>query len=193
MAGINALMFFIVGEFVMVALGFALPAWQHLLIACACINAACLLLYPLVPESARWLLSQGRTEEAMQSMQRIAKANKSQMPSVPLTSSRSKTQAANTPNDLEAAPDARGSNDNDLGGGFSGFSTFSRSDFSPSGFRNGPSGGALVTLDQPVTIKQLLQHPRLAVRMVVLLITSFTLMLNYYGISMGAGGIPGSL
>jgi hypothetical protein len=68
------------GEFLLVALAFALPACNHLLLAAACINAACLLMYPLVNESARWLLSQGRTAEATAIIQKIAKANKTQMP-----------------------------------------------------------------------------------------------------------------
>ena len=78
----------------MVALGFALPAWQHLFVACACINAAALLLYPLVSESARWLLSQGRTEEAKAILQRIVRANNSSMPSQPMVASNSSSYLA---------------------------------------------------------------------------------------------------
>ena len=36
-----------VGEFLMVALAYALPSWQHLVLATACVNAGALLLYPL--------------------------------------------------------------------------------------------------------------------------------------------------
>lgn len=76
----------------MVALGFALPAWQHLVLAAACIQAATMLLYPLVSESARWLLSQGRSEEATAILQQVAAANKSSMPCQPLVSSASTQQ-----------------------------------------------------------------------------------------------------
>lgn len=89
----------------MVALGHALPVWQHLLIACACINGATLLLYPLVHESARWLLSQGREAEAHKVLQRIANANKSSMPTQPLVVSRSSAQLAAT----ETVEDGRSS------------------------------------------------------------------------------------
>lgn len=159
-----------VGEFVMVALAFGLPAWQHLLIACASLNAATLLLYPLVPESGRWLLSRGRTEEARQALQRIAAGNKSQVPTEPLVSSCS--SACSKQQDLAAAEEARGSCSD------AGTST---------------SGGNEGSSEPPVKLVHLLHHPRMAGRLLVLLITSFTLMLNYYGISLGAGGIPGSM
>jgi hypothetical protein len=175
------------GEFVMVGLGYALPGWQHLLIACGCINAVTLLLYPLVPESGRWLLSQGRTEEAKQFLARIAKANKSSMPAEPLTSSHSSKQLA-APDDLETAPHilhqdslvAEGA----IGGG-SGVAADSAGVAAA-----GASSGAA---DAPVDLAQMLRRPRLAQRLLILLVNSFTLMLNYYGISMGAGGIPGSM
>jgi len=159
-----------VGEFVMVALAFALPAWQHLLIACASLNAATLLLYPLVPESGRWLLSRGRTEEARQALQRIAAGNKSQVPTEPLVSSSS--SACSQQQDLAAVEEARGSC-SDAG--------------------TSSSGGIEGSGEPPVKLVHLLHHPRMAGRLLVLLITSFTLMLNYYGISLGAGGIPGSM
>lgn len=54
---IASLMLFTVGEFILVALGFALPNWRNLTIAAGAFNAAALLLFPAIPESARWLLS----------------------------------------------------------------------------------------------------------------------------------------
>jgi hypothetical protein len=175
------------GEFVMVGLGYALPGWQHLLIACGCINAATLLLYPLVPESGRWLLSQGRTEEAKQSLARIAKANRSSMPAEPLTSSRSSKQleapedletAAHTPHEDSIAAEIASGKDAGAGTDSAGVAA---------------AGAGIGAADAPVDLVQLLRRPRLAQRLLILLVNSFTLMLNYYGISMGAGGIPGSM
>lgn len=160
----------------MVALGYALPGWQHLLIACGCINAVTLLLYPLVPESGRWLLSQGRTEEAKQFLARIAKANKSSMPSEPLTSSRSSKQLE-VPSDIEKAAAALQEES-------------SEAEFAGVAAAAGVGSGGV---EAPVDLRQLLRRPRLAQRLLILLVNSFTLMLNYYGISMGAGGIPGSM
>lgn len=161
-----ALGFFIVGEFAVVLLAFLLPAWQHLLIACGSVNAVSLLLYPLVSESGRWLLSQGRTEEAAQCLHQIARANRGQVPTEQLISSRS---CKNMGCDLEAS-EADGTTD----GGSS-------------------ESSDLAATAEPVRLAHMLTHPRLAIRLMILLFTAFALMLNYYGISMGAGGIPGSL
>ncbi|WIA21478.1 hypothetical protein OEZ85_000683 [Tetradesmus obliquus] len=91
-AGTITLLFFTIGEFLMVALGFALPNWKHLVVACAGINVAALLLYPLVTESARWLLSKGRTEDATKALKRIARFNKSRLPTQPMVVSKSRSQ-----------------------------------------------------------------------------------------------------
>eukprot|EP00775_Hariotina_reticulata_P004347 gene4347-4600_t len=69
-----------VGEFLLVALGYALPNWRHLALAAACINVGALLLFPVVPESARWLLSKGRTAEATAILQKLSARNGSHMP-----------------------------------------------------------------------------------------------------------------
>lgn len=151
-----------VGEFVMVGLGYALPAWQHLVLAAACINAAILLLYPLVSESARWLLSHGRTEEATAIMQRVATGNKSSMPCQPIVSSVS-SEHLQRPQELSAEEGVCGQQ---------------------------PAGGED---EAPLGLCQLLRERRLAIRLIVILINWFSLMLNYYGIAMGSGGIPGSM
>jgi hypothetical protein len=186
-----------VGEFVIVALAYALPAWQHLLIACGCINTACLLFYPLVPESGRWLLSQGRVDEAKECLQWIATANKSKLPAAPLVSSRSSAQLAQ---DVEAAavvtPRLCGvpaAVHKDAGVGMAkALGDGSRESSSFSGDESTSDAESSQT-EQPVTLLQLLRRPRLALRLCILLITAFSVMLNYYGISMGAGGIPGSM
>jgi hypothetical protein len=73
---------------VLVGLAFALPAWNNLLLAGACINAACLLMYPFVNESARWLLTQGRDAEATIIIRQLSRANSTQMPLKRVVSSR---------------------------------------------------------------------------------------------------------
>jgi hypothetical protein len=161
-----------VGEFLMVALGYALPAWQHLVLATACINAAALLLYPLVSESARWLLSEGRTEEATAILQDIAKRNGSTLPSQPMVASNSKKQLQQQ--QLQTIPEAAAEE-----------GTICAHPDAAAGAEQQPDG--------PVGMVQLLRERRLAIRLVVLLVNWFSLMLNYYGISMGSGGIPGSM
>jgi OCT family organic cation transporter-like MFS transporter 4/5 len=157
-----------VGEFLMVALAYALPNWQHLVLAAACVNVAALLLYPVVSESARWLLSQGRTDEATAILQRIAKGNSSSMPAQALVSSNSRKQLQPA---LEVIAEE----------GMCGAQVAATPDNAAS--ESEPSLGLF----------QLLKERRLAIRLLVLLINWFSLMLNYYGIAMGSGGIPGSM
>lgn len=157
---------FTVGEFLMVALAYALPAWQHFVLAAACINAAVLLLYPFVSESARWLLTQGRTDEATAILQRIAKANQSSLPAQTLVSCTSSKQLNGAPEAL--AEEGRCN------------STFS-------------TATAASESEAPLGFCQLLRRRRTAIRLMVMLLTWYSLMISYYGIAMASGGIPGSM
>jgi OCT family organic cation transporter-like MFS transporter 4/5 len=62
--GIGSQVFFIVGEFALVAAASAFPSWHGQAAATAVANAAVLLLWPLLPESGRWLQCQGRAKDA---------------------------------------------------------------------------------------------------------------------------------
>jgi OCT family organic cation transporter-like MFS transporter 4/5 len=62
--GIATQIAFIAGEFALVAAASAFPSWRGQAAATAAANAALLLLWPLLPESGRWLQCQGRMEEA---------------------------------------------------------------------------------------------------------------------------------
>lgn len=169
----------------MVALGFALPSWQHLLIACASINAAALLLYPLVSESARWLLSQGHTEQAKAVLQNVARVNKSSMPAQSLVVSRSRAQLQMLPSTTAGTADAH-----------AGTSTTADTAAEEGLGVSAGRGSSRMPAEQDradVGLWQLLKQRQFATRLFVLLINWFGLMLNYYGISMGAGGIPGSM
>lgn len=172
-------------------LGFGLPAWQHLLIACGAINAASLLLYPLVPESGRWLLSKGRTEEARQFLERVARGNGSHVPPTGLTTSHSckNLAAAASTGDAEAACVPAVAHGKLAAGGSEDGSTSSAGDTGT----GVPAGCPPQTGEAPVDLGQLMRRPRLAHRLAILLVNCFTLTGNFYGISMAAGGIPGSM
>jgi hypothetical protein len=58
--------FFIVGEFSLVIIALAFNNWRSQFLAAAVLCLSALLLWPLVPESGRWLQVQGRTAAAMQ-------------------------------------------------------------------------------------------------------------------------------
>jgi hypothetical protein len=85
---VGSLLLFPAGEFLLVALAVALPSWGHLAIAAGAINVAALLLFPLMTESPRWLLSQGKQQQATELLQAIATANGSRMPAQPLVCSK---------------------------------------------------------------------------------------------------------
>eukprot|EP00882_Tetradesmus_deserticola_P030011 GHRQ01033663.1.p1 GENE.GHRQ01033663.1~~GHRQ01033663.1.p1 ORF type:complete len:211 (-),score=47.02 GHRQ01033663.1:679-1311(-) len=87
-ARVGLLLFFTVGEFLLVALAVGLPAWGHLALVAGAINIAAMLLYPFIPESARWLLSQGKQQQATELLQAIAAANGGHMPQQPLVCSK---------------------------------------------------------------------------------------------------------
>lgn len=165
------------GEFLLVALAFALPAWNHLLLAGACVNTACLLAYPLVTESARWLLSRGRLAEATIILQETARANKTSMPAQLL--------AHNSFCMLPAATAIVTD-----GGGCQ---------LPPPGLVSVYSQDAAMEEGGVPTSKPLAEAPlgvwqrQLAFRMLVLLLNWFALYLCYYGITVSSGGIQGSV
>lgn len=173
-----------VGEFLLVAVAFALPCWRHVTLAAGCLNAACLLLYPFVPESARWMLSQGRVEEATAALQRIAAANGSCMPLEPLATS-GKQPAAGADNCSVAAEEGALPCEDPAATATSS-SSCSVCDDSAGGPDSKQPGSAM-------GLRQILGQRRLGIRLAVLLVTWFSLMAQYYGLGLGAGGIPGSM
>jgi hypothetical protein len=56
------------------------PTWRGQAFAVAVVNAAVLLLWPLIPESGRWLLAQGRKAEALHVLERFARLNGTRPP-----------------------------------------------------------------------------------------------------------------
>lgn len=56
-----------------------LTSWRSFLIFISIPHAFVALFYIVVPESAQWLVSRGRIEEAINCLQRVAKTNKKQI------------------------------------------------------------------------------------------------------------------
>lgn len=54
LAGSASLVFITFGEFLLVAIASSFPSWSKLALAAGILNAAALLLFPFIPESARW-------------------------------------------------------------------------------------------------------------------------------------------
>jgi MFS family permease len=71
LANIMSLMLFNAGEFVLVLVAYLLPRWQHITLVCGLMNLACLVLYPFIMESPRWLLCKGQQGAATAQLERL--------------------------------------------------------------------------------------------------------------------------
>jgi hypothetical protein len=72
---------FCFGEYLLVALAVLVPNWRSLMLAAGSVGTIALLLYPFVPESARWLIGQeGKEDQAVELLRSISVRNGSRMP-----------------------------------------------------------------------------------------------------------------
>eukprot|EP00879_Flechtneria_rotunda_P020707 GHRR01021793.1.p1 GENE.GHRR01021793.1~~GHRR01021793.1.p1 ORF type:complete len:641 (+),score=138.92 GHRR01021793.1:480-2402(+) len=79
-AGTYSQLFYHIGEWILPLLAYCLQDWRQLYLAvAACCVVAGLLVVP-VPESPRWLLLQGRQNEAVQTLGWLAHLNSRQLP-----------------------------------------------------------------------------------------------------------------
>ncbi|XP_060068370.1 organic cation transporter protein-like [Ylistrum balloti] len=84
-AGIIVDFFFAIGMVVLGGIGYAFREWKYIEITCSAPIALFLFYWWLVPESPRWLISQGRIDEANKIIQKAAKVNKVTIPEKILT------------------------------------------------------------------------------------------------------------
>ncbi|XP_033741747.1 organic cation transporter protein-like [Pecten maximus] len=83
--GIIVDFFFAIGMVILGLVGYAFKEWKSIEIACSAPIVLFLLYWWLVPESPRWLISQGKIEEANKIIQKAAKVNKVTIPEKILT------------------------------------------------------------------------------------------------------------
>ncbi|XP_060072912.1 organic cation transporter protein-like [Ylistrum balloti] len=79
-AGIVTEYFFASGLVILGGLGYAFRQWKYTEIACSAPIAFFLLYWWLIPESPRWLISQGKIDEANKIIKKAAKVNKVTIP-----------------------------------------------------------------------------------------------------------------
>eukprot|EP01023_Acetabularia_acetabulum_P001493 TRINITY_DN1058_c0_g1_i9.p1 TRINITY_DN1058_c0_g1~~TRINITY_DN1058_c0_g1_i9.p1 ORF type:complete len:520 (-),score=59.84 TRINITY_DN1058_c0_g1_i9:923-2482(-) len=79
-AGIMSQCFFALGQIFLAFFAYIIPNWRFLNLITAASSGLYILFLPLLLESPRWLLVQGKTTEATEVLQKIAKMNKMQMP-----------------------------------------------------------------------------------------------------------------
>ncbi|XP_069126049.1 organic cation transporter protein-like [Argopecten irradians] len=80
LAGISTEIAFCVGEVILCGLAYYIRDWRYLQLAISAPGVILLLYWFVLPESTRWLLSRGRTEEAYETIRKMAKVNKKPMP-----------------------------------------------------------------------------------------------------------------
>ncbi|EDW67544.1 organic cation transporter protein [Drosophila virilis] len=80
-AGVAVQMFFSVGFMLTAGFAYFIHDWRWLQIALTLPGLLFMCYYWIVPESARWLLSKGRKEEAFVIIEKAAKVNRVQIPS----------------------------------------------------------------------------------------------------------------
>lgn len=68
------------GNMALPLIGWLLPRWKWLKVICTVPILLVFLTYKITPESPRWLVTQGRLEEAKKIMVRIAATNKAKIP-----------------------------------------------------------------------------------------------------------------
>ncbi|XP_033737447.1 organic cation transporter protein-like [Pecten maximus] len=80
LAGISTEIAFCVGEVILCGLAYYIRDWRYLQLAISAPGVILLLYWFVLPESTRWLLARGKTEEANETLRKIAKVNKRQVP-----------------------------------------------------------------------------------------------------------------
>ncbi|XP_013421303.1 organic cation transporter protein [Lingula anatina] len=79
-AGLINMYFFALGEIILALLGYLIRDWQYLELAISIPSFLYLSYWWLIPESARWLLANGKHEEAAKILRKAAKVNRAHLP-----------------------------------------------------------------------------------------------------------------
>ncbi|KAJ8315471.1 hypothetical protein KUTeg_007621 [Tegillarca granosa] len=90
-SGIIIELVFCIGELLLCGAAYFIRDWRTLQLVLSVPSAVSLIYFLIIPESPRWLLSQGRYKDAMKTIRKISESNKSVLPDKILDSSDDKT------------------------------------------------------------------------------------------------------
>ncbi|XP_071501242.1 organic cation transporter protein-like [Diadema antillarum] len=94
--GIAIQIFFAVAYMILAIIAYFLRYWKTLQLVVSAPLYLFFIFLPFIPESARWLISQGKTERAEKIIHRVAKINKAKLPDPVFTEEELKEQEAAT-------------------------------------------------------------------------------------------------
>jgi len=177
---------FPVGELILAGIAYRVPAWRaQTLVSCLTFVPCLIMPFILLPESARWLLSQGRDEEAMVMLRLVAKTNKTDFPAnailkPPTNISVQELDDEEEEDKEDAIKDEHGPDSDGGGGGIGGRGSGSRGGRSRGG--RGSSGGSSGSGDQ-TSLKLLVTDPELRKRQLAMVVAWMTCSLLYYGLT----------
>lgn len=106
-AGVICMMFFSFGYMLTAAFAFYIPNWRMLQIALTLPGILFLCYWWFIPESARWLLSKNRKNEAIEIINNAAKENKVDLPPDVLDNLLADTHEGEKPKEDEAEEDKK--------------------------------------------------------------------------------------
>ncbi|KAJ8315473.1 hypothetical protein KUTeg_007623, partial [Tegillarca granosa] len=90
-SGIIIELVFCIGELLLCGAAYFIRDWKTLQLVLSVPSAVSLIYFLIIPESPRWLLSQGRYKDAMKTIRKISESNKAELPDKILDSSDDKT------------------------------------------------------------------------------------------------------
>lgn len=101
--GVAVQMFFTTGYILVAAFAYYLPNWRHLQVGLTLPGVIFFCYYWFIPESARWLISKNRKDEALVIIKAAAKENKVTIPQSVLDNLDEEQKEVKDPNEREAS------------------------------------------------------------------------------------------
>ncbi|XP_072032143.1 organic cation transporter protein-like [Amphiura filiformis] len=173
-AGIMLTNFWASGMMALAGIAYLLRDWRHLQLAISLPSLLTIPLWWLVPESTRWLLSRGRTSEAEEILQKIARYNKVVVPDGGFITETNKDEARFTKASFEGSTD-----------------DYQLTEVNDHAKANQDISQPNTYEEKAYNIKHLFRTTHLRRVSLVMIFTWFVNALVYYGLSLNTGSLAG--